>query len=163
MAVPGGGGYASPFSELTLDNLHAKGFDELLNKGILKYIRSGTRTRREGVLYAGVNYLNQFIHSPWLYRALNKKSIFSQLHKPFIKAVAVHHDTTPRMLFSFIRAMSDNQSVCFCFHGILRSNEKGYDNRFNWDYDRFEELLNYLSSDKRINTLKTMDLVYPPL
>lgn len=156
-----GGGYASPFSELSVNNLREKGFEALLRNGELKYIRSGTRTRREGVLFAAVQFANQYLHSPLLYWTLNKKFVISRLSLPFLPSVAVHHDTTVKMLSRFVEKMHEGQSVVFCLHGILKPGEKDYDKRFNWDYDRFEQFLRFLSGDdyKVMTTTRLVDCV----
>ncbi len=155
----GGGGYASPFSELTLDNSKEKGIYELIETGHLRYIRSGTRTRREGLLFAATQYVNQYLHSPLLYRLMNRKYVINKLQVPFLPSVAIHHDTTVRMVQRFVQSMSYGQSVVFCLHGILKSNEKGYNKHFNLDYDQFEQLLNIISLDKSIVVKTTLDLV----
>ena len=144
---------------MSKSNLKEKGFEELLENGKLKYIRSGTVTKREGLLFTAVQYINQRLHSPMLYRALNKKYVFTSLSQPFLPSVAMHHDTTVKMVSEFVKSMKDNQNVVFCLHGILKPNEKGYNKRFNLDYDRFEQFLNYLSSDKSIVVMTTLNLV----
>jgi len=156
-----GGGYASPFSELTLDNSTEKGIYELIENGQLRYIRSGTRTLREGLLFAAAQYFNQYLHSPLLYRLMNRKYVISKLQVPFLPSVAIHSDTSVRMVQRFVKSMSDGQSVVFCLHGILHLGEKDYAKRFNWDYDRFEAFLKFLKSDGRYKVVKTEELIQP--
>lgn len=154
-----GGGYASPFSELTLNNSKEKGIYELIETGQLRYIRSGTRARREGLLFAATQYFNQYLHSPLLYRLMNRKYVISKLQVPFLPSVAIHSDTSVRMVQRFVQSMSYGQSVVFCLHGILHPGEKDHAKRFNWDYDKFETLLCFLKSDGRYRMIKTAELV----
>ena len=155
----GWGGFASPFSELTLDNSKDKGIYDMIEKGQLRYIRSGTRTRREGLLFAATQYFNYYLHSPLLFRLLNRRFVFNTLRVPFIPSVAIHHDTTVSMVKRLVQSMSDCQSVVFCMHGILRLGDNDYNNRFNWDYDRFEAFLQFLKSDKRYRVITSEQLV----
>ena len=153
------GGYASPFSELTKEDLKGSGFAELLENGQLKYIRSGTRTRREGILFAGMSYVNQYLRSPFLFRVMNKRFVFTELSYPFLPSVAIHKDTTVEELRHFFRAMRDNQSVVLCLHGVLHQQEGDYEKRFNWDYESFEGLLKFLKNENRINVRTTAQIV----
>ena len=133
----------------------------MIETGQLRYIRSGTRTRREGLLFAAAQYFNQYLHSPLVYHLMNRKYVINKLQVPFLTSVAIHSDTSVRMVQRFVQSMSDDQSVVFCLHGILHPGEKDHAKRFNCDYDRFEAFLKYLKSDSRYKVVKTVELVQP--
>ena len=50
-------GFASPTSILTKKNIHTTGIDSLVEEGTLSYVRSGIRTRREGLMYSAFTFI----------------------------------------------------------------------------------------------------------
>lgn len=85
--------------------------------------------------------------------------MFIRLSQPFLLSVAIHHDTTVKMVSQLVKTMKDNQNVVFCLHEILKPNENGYGKRFNWDYNRFEHFLKFLSDEKNCKMMTTAQLV----
>lgn len=110
-------------------------------------------------MFAGMRYINQYLKSPFLFRLMNKKFVFTELQQPFLPSVAIHKDTTLKMLRYFFRTMRNDQSVVFCLHGVLHYQEGDFEKRFNWDYEVFEDVLKLLKEEKRVKVMTTAQLV----
>lgn len=152
-------GYASPFSQLTIQNVRASGIWQLVEDGTLKYIRTGIRTRREGYVYAFVNLLNNYIRNAALFRFLNNRNVIAKSSLPFFSSVPIHHDTTNEMLERFLSYLHDDSAVVFCFHGVLKTDDKDYKKRFSWNVDDFEVFLCFLTDSRGVEILTTGLLV----
>ena len=139
-------GFASPHSELTLEN--SAPIQELVSGGVLSYIRSGIQTRREGLMYAVLTALERKTHSKLLYYVLNHKNILSNKPDTFLMSVAVTSYTTVDQIMYLLSRMQEGQAVILMFHSVLNKEDKGY-GKDAWYYDvsRFDDLCSWLAEN----------------
>lgn len=144
-------GFASPGSFLTIDN--AEEVINLKDEGKLLYIRSGKRTRREGMLYAISTILNNQIHSKRLFYHMNKDCILTK-RETILKAVGVTKDNTVDELMYLIEKLKDEEAVILMFHSIKK---RYHDNRDKWYWgrDQLEQLCYKLSKYSDIEICTT--------
>lgn len=154
-------GFASPASAITWENKNANGVWDLVEQGDLRYVRTGIRIRREGLLYTMFSVLDSKLHGNLLFWCLNKRTINSvKLQVPFLNSTTVHSYTRPRQIKSFIKKVPDGTSVILMFHSVKKSGEKGYGaDKFYYDYDNFCDILCFLKERKDVKVLKTIDHV----
>ena len=154
-------GFASPESWLTTNNLKQSGIKELVDNGILKYLRSGIQIRREGLWYVFLNVIEMITHSPYLYYFLNKRCIFKYKQKPeLLLASAIKDYTSVNQIKRIIARMKDNDALVIMLHSILGEKDTGYGlDHYYWDLNRFDELCRFLSCDSNITVLRTSDLI----
>ena len=154
-----GVGFASPTSILTKKNIHETGIDSLIEDGTLSYVRSGIRTRREGLIYSAFTLLDSKIHSGILFYRLNKRCVIGNALPSILPSVAVNCYHTILQVKKLIAKMHDGETVILNFHSVLRKDDAGYaKDKFYWDEDRFEKLLKDLVSDTSIKVCTTKDL-----
>lgn len=152
-------GFASPTSILTKDNIHETGIDALMEQGILSYVRSGIRTRREGLVYSAFTLLDSKIHHSGLFYQLNKRCIVGSPLPLILPSVAVNNYHTLPQIFYFIRKMKVGEAVILNFHSILRKTDAGYGkDKFYWEESKFDNLLNKLGSDISLCVCTTKNL-----
>ncbi len=149
-------GFASPGSFLTLEN--SEQVQRLMKDGVISYIRSGTQVRREGILYAGLTYVNRKIHNPKLFLYLNKKNIIGKGRKTIFPSVAITRDNTVRQVRYFLEKATGD-AVIIMMHSILKESDLGYgSDNWWWAVRRFNGLCEYLSTnDYRV--VRTRDIV----
>lgn len=151
-------GFASPHSELTLENSAA--IRALVEQGTLSYIRTGIQVRREGLRYAGLTALERRSHSKGLFYRLNRKNILPPAPGTFLRSVAVTRYTTLEQLRYLIDRMADGESVILMFHSVLFPGEPGYGaDTWYWDAGRFDALCDLLAQAKDISVRTTQQLV----
>lgn len=155
-----GVGFASPTSILTKDNIHATGIDSLVENGTLSYVRSGIRTRREGLVYSAFTLLDSKIHSGCLFYHLNKRCIIGNDCPTILPSVAINCYHTLAQVRKLIAKMHDGEAVILNFHSVLQKGDTGYGkDKFCWDERRFEELIKELNTDISLNVVTTKDLL----
>ena len=136
-------GFASPHSELTMENSAA--IRALVEQGTLSYIRTGIQVRREGLPYACLTALERRTHSRGLFYQLNRKNILPPTPGTFLRSVAVTRYTTLEQLRYLISRMKDGESVILMFHSIRHPGEPGYGaDAWYWDAGRFDALCAFL-------------------
>lgn len=151
-------GFASPHSELTMENSAA--VRALVEQGTLTYIRTGLQVRREGLAYACLTALERKTHSKRLFYRLNRKNILPAEPGTFLRSVAVTRYTTPDQLRYLIGRMADGESVILMFHSIRRPGEPGYGaDTWYWDAGRFDALCAELAGAEEITVCTTAELV----
>ena len=152
-------GFASPTSILTKGNIHETGIDALVEQGILSYVRSGIRTRREGLVYSAFTLLDSKIHHNGLFYQLNKRCILGSPLPTILPSVAVNNYHTLPQIIKLIEKMQEEEAVILNFHSVLRKSDAGYGkDKFYWEESKFENLLNVLGSDISLKVCTTKDL-----
>ncbi len=153
-------GFASPTSILTKANIHETGIDTLVEQGILSYVRSGIRTRREGLMYSAFTLLDSKVHSGCIYYRLNKRCIIGATFPTILPSVAVNSYHTLSQVTNLIRKMKDGESVILNFHSVLRKDDIGYNkDKFYWDEKKFVELIERFVADNNVKVCITKDLL----
>lgn len=154
-------GFASPTSILTNENIHATGIDSLVDNGTLSYVRSGIRTRREGLVYSAFTLIDSKIRSSCLFYRLNKRCIIGNNSPKILPSVAVNYYHTTPQVKKLIAKIHDGDAVILNFHSVLQKSDVGYGrDKFYWEESKFEALLKELKSDNSVNVLTTKDLLY---
>ena len=154
-------GFASPNSELSLDNIQKSGIDALVQKGTISYIRSGIIVRREGLLYTIGAVIERITHSNRLFWRLNRKNIISSDKVlSIIPAVTVKDYTSVKQLLYLIDHMDDGSTCVLMFHSILPKRLLTNGNRYYcWSAESFEELCKEISESKDIIVTTTYKFV----
>lgn len=153
-------GFASPTSILTKDNIHETGIDSLVEQGTLSYVRSGIRTRREGLMYSAFTLLDSKIHNGSLFCWLNKKCIIHNNLPVILPSVAVNCYHTLQQIIKLIKKIQNGDSVILNFHSVLRKTDAGWGkDKFYYDYERFSEILSFLANCPEVKVVKTIDFV----
>lgn len=153
-------GFASPTSILTKSNIHETGIDDLVEQGTLSYVRSGIRTRREGLVYSGFTLIDSKIHSGCLFYRLNKRCIIGSPLPSILPSVAVNCYHTLPQIIKLIGKVNNGEAVILNFHSVLRKTDAGYGkDKFYWEEDKFEKLLKELSSDVLVKVCTNKELV----
>ncbi len=150
-------GFASPESFITADCTF--GLDTLVHDGVLKYVRSGIQTRREGLFYTALSIVERITHSKFLFRYLNRKNVISNA-KWLLPSVAITKYTTVKQVLYFISKLRDGESVILMFHSVLNKNDIGY-GKDNWYFDtkKFDDICKCLKEDKTVSVCTTMELL----
>lgn len=152
-------GFASPTSIITKENIHETGIDSLIEQGTLSYVRSGIRTRREGLMYSGLTLLDSKIHNGNLFYHLNKRCIIGTSLPAILPSVAINSYHTIPQVKKLITKMNDGETIILNFHSVLRKGDAGYGkDKFYWEEDKFERLLKELGSDVLIKICRNKDL-----
>lgn len=154
-----GGGYASPFSKITAEDIDYGQVWDLVESGELKYVRSGSSIRREGLFYALISFINRYVQSSRLYWLLNRKFIIGNLSRPLLPSVAIHCDTTVKQLLYLVGRMKDEEAVVFCLHNIENPGSPDYKSLYSWDCKCLEEFIRILSTDETVMFCKTETIV----
>lgn len=156
-------GFASPNSVLTEQNKNEDGIGDLLEQGIILYIRSGVQIRREGYFYAALSLIDRYVHSNILFWYLNRRNVISDkenLTKIIIPSVAIFSYTRLAQIKSFINRQRDNTITILMFHSILNKKDDGYGkDSYYWDDEEFESLCSFLKGRNDIMVCKTKDLL----
>lgn len=152
-------GFASPTSIITKDNIHKTGIDALVEQGTLSYVRSGIRTRREGLVYSAFTLLDSKIHNSNLFYWLNKRCIIGATLPAILPSVAINSYHTIPQVKKLIVRMGEDDKVILNFHSVLRKDDAGYGkDKFYWEESEFERLLNGLNIDISVKVCTTKDL-----
>ncbi len=149
-------GFASPSSDICDSNIDT--LDSLRSN--LKYIRSGTQARRNGIIYAFFYFLNDKLNNNGLFWKLNQASIMSCGEIPrCIPSVTIRSTTRVQNIISFLKRMPDNSAVVLLFHSIKSVEYDGFYDAWCYKTDEFEELCDYLSTTNEIKTVTLDDLI----
>lgn len=153
-------GFASPNSEINGNNF--SGLKEGLDNAV-SYVRSGLQIRREGLLYAGVTFLNRRLKSKRVFCLLNQRCKLNALQdltqKPML-SVGISSDMTEKSIVSLLETLSDNECYILMFHSIVSDKENAWKvDSWWWDERKFERLCNWLASQKDIKVITTQQLV----
>ena len=137
-------GFASPNSVITEEN--SNGVLDLVEKGVLSYVRSGTQVRREGLLYSVLTYLERKTHSLWLFRWLNRKNTVNASRTQILMSVAITRHTTVKQILNFVEYLKDDEGVILMFHSVIEKDDRGY-GKDNWYFDakKLEDLCEKLN------------------
>ena len=153
-------GFASPNSEIDCSNF-AKLKQGLSNR--ISYIRSGLQVRREGLLYAGITFLNRQLKSKRILCLLNKKCklrLHQDLTQKPILSVGISSDMTKKSIIALLETLSDNECYILMFHSILSDQESDWKvDRWWWDEKKFEGLCDWLTNQKDIKVITTQQLI----
>lgn len=155
-------GFASPNSELTLNNIQSTGINELKKEKTLSYVRSGIQVKREGLFYVAGAVAEKITHGATVFYKLNKRNTIS-LCSPLpiiLPSIAVKSYTTLKQLKYFLEKIDDNTATIFMIHSILnKSNEAYGTDDWYWDEGLFGEFLDFLTMNKNISVVTTQELV----
>lgn len=152
-------GFASPTSFLTRENIHETGIDVLVEQGVLSYVRSGIRTRQEGLVYSAFTWLDSKIHNNGLFYRLNKRCIISKPLPSILPSIAVNYYHTLSQVKNLIVKMRDGEAMILNFHSVLQKNDAGFGkDKFYWEEGKFENLLKELDSNMSVKVCTTKDL-----
>ncbi len=162
-------GFASPFSNLTWSNKNDNGIWDLVKEHKIAYVRSGLQIRREGMIYTCLSLLDRFIHSKFLFKILNTRTLppsyinqskCQHADEPFFLSTAIYSYTAPRQIKYFIDHVASDSVVILMLHSVIKRNEPGYGaDKFYYDFDRFVKMLDFLKNDSQITFYTTMDYV----
>ena len=154
-------GFASPTSAITWENKNAEGVWDMVEHGELRYVRSGIRIRREGLIYTLLSVLDSKVHSNYLFCLLNKRSInLKKLSDPLLNSTTIHSYTKKRQIISFVESAPPDSAIILMFHSIKRNGENGYGaDKFYFDYDDFRDILCFLKTNPDLKVMKTIDYV----
>lgn len=153
-------GFASPTSIITKENIHKTGIDALVAQGTLSYVRSGIRTRREGLVYSAFTLLDSKIHNGSLFYHLNKRCFIGVSLPTILPSVAINCYHTVSQVKNLIAKMRDGENVILNFHSVLQKTDAGYGkDKFYWNENKFEKLLKELGSDISLKVCTTKDLL----
>ncbi len=167
-------GFASSGSNITWENKNDEGVWDLVKKGTLSYVRSGIQIRREGLFYSAFSLLDRYLHSKKLYYYLNKRTLLPsdatpinieddarKEHTPFILSTTVHSHTSLQQIKYFIEKAGKDDAIILMFHSVLKREERGYGvDRFYYDNNAFETLLDYLKKNSEIRNYTTKEYIY---
>jgi hypothetical protein len=149
-------GFASPGSKIGLDNYH--NLKPLIDDGVLLYIRTGTRAREKGLIYAGISWLNQKFRNNRLFWYLNKDNINIRGEETFVlKSVCIKdHTTVNNIKYLLSKITPPEQWVILMFHSVLTINEPGYGkDSYYFDAKKFDEICKFVSkNDYSVMTTK---------
>ncbi len=125
-------GFASPYSQMTME--YAKEHIEELNKLGVKYVR----TSKED----GFNKEEDVL-------ALTSYAVRNEMPVEDLKELAME-------------AVGNKDCLIYLFHSVLKPGEKNYENDWSYDFDKFEELVDYilqLQKEGKVEIMTTMDYV----
>lgn len=150
-------GFASPTS--LLNETNSRETKELVENNLLKYVRTGPRVRREGIVYTILTLLNNFLRNPKIFYNLNKRYILKS-NNWLLNSVAVTKDTTPQEILYLIDKMKESESLILMFHSILNKSDSGYGkDKWYWDSNDFEYLCKKISENKSLKINTTMEWI----
>ena len=153
-------GFASPNS--TVDREIYAELKENLPAEIA-YIRSGLQVRREGLVYAGLTFLNRWLKSKKLLCLLNKRcklKLNPELAEAPMLSVGISSDMSAESVVSLLETLSENECYILMFHSILSEKEEMRKADFWWwEAEKFESLCRWLTEQKDIQILTTKQLV----
>lgn len=149
-------GFASPNS--TVDGNNYVELKENLPVGI-SYIRSGLQVRREGLMYAGLTFLNRRLKSQRLFCLLNRKckieKCLQHLEQPIL-SVGISSEVTNKELAALINKLNDDECYILMFHSVLSAeqNPLKMDNWW-WDVNKLESLCQWLCKQDEVKVITT--------
>lgn len=150
-------GFASPFSSLTENEVNNADFARVSSK--LRYVRSGTQTRRAGVVYAALWVLQELLHSPRLFYLLNRKKVYHiPLSKYFLEGVSITHRTSVEQLRYLINKMPDNCAVVLIYHSVTQDGAEVKQNKWVWDSRKLSQLCEWISDNPSVTVKTNMGL-----
>lgn len=155
-------GFASPNSELTVDNMSDLGIEDLYKKRKLYYLRSGIQIRREGLFYVVLSVLEMLTHSNNLFCWLNERNIIKTQKTKLVvlPAVAIKKYTTLNEIYALINKMEEDDKIILMFHSILYHEDKGYgEDSYYWDAKLFDELCKSFSVNNDVKVCTTLEMV----
>ncbi len=151
-------GFASPGSEIYGGNFEE--YATLVKDKHCKYIRSGTKVKRDGLLNAFLYLTARYTGSLWIFRMYNRKNILSIDRKiSFYPSVTCNRETRAEQIISLIKSLKDRQACILMFHSILYENDPGFekDKWFNSAED-FTRICSALASENDIKVVTNMEL-----
>ena len=126
-------GFASPYSQMTME--YAKEHIEELNKLGVKYVR----TSKEDAWF---NKEEDII-------ALTSYAVRNEMSVESLKELAME-------------TVVNKDCLIYLFHSVLKPGEKNYENDWSYDYDQFEELVDFvlqLQKEGKVKIMTTMNYV----
>ena len=152
-------GFASPTSYITLRNKNEKGVWELINDNTISYVRSGIQIRREGLAYTFLSLMDRYLHSKMLFKILNNRTVVRKPER-FLLSTAIFSYTRLGQIKCLINSIKDNSAVILMFHSVVKKGQTGYGcDRFYYDYNTFNELLNWLVNQKSARVCTTKQYI----
>ena len=153
-------GFASPNSDVDR-NAYAK-LKENLPAGVV-YIRSGLQIRREGLVYAGLTFLNRRLKCKRLFCLLNRKCKiergFQHLEQPML-SVGISADVTEKELTALINKLKDDECVILMFHSILSAAQSSLKvDSWWWDMNKLEFLCQWLCKQDDVKVITTKQML----
>jgi hypothetical protein len=152
-------GFASPFSSVTENDIEIL---DLIDKGVLLYIRSGVQVKREGIIYSVLTYIQRKFHSKKLFWKLNSQCLinkdFINNNRRLLMSVAITSDNTLEQLQYFLNNMKHDETVIFNFHSILPDDNKTVTNKWRWSDKKFESFCKVISDGNMYRVITTKDI-----
>ena len=151
-------GFASPFSEITLEN-HSE-IRKMISDNELLYIRSGIQVRRENLWYKIGYILMDLLHSKRLFYMLNKKNVnFNHENPLYFTGVTVSNKTSLSQIEYFINRMPNDSQLILILHSVLPKAHPGY-GKDKWyiDENMFEKLCMSLKNNDGVHVITNKDL-----
>lgn len=146
-------GFASPFSYITKENISQ--IEPLIKNGIIKYVRSGVQTKREGIYYIFLYLLQYLTGNKKLFARINKSHIFTKGDDcKYVRGISITKNTTVEQLVYFLEHMPDKSVVIFIFHSILKKTDVQHKkDKWYWDTQKFERFCKYVSEHNNLMVL----------
>jgi len=155
-------GFSSPKSEIFKGNFAE--YESLLTKEGISYIRSGTKTKRDGYFHAFLYMLYKYTKSPSIYSFCNKRNIIdlrkSNKELKILPSVTCSYDNTLKQMVRFICKIPDESAAILMFHSIFKETNVGY-GKEKWVTDEkdFDKLCHILSANEGIKVITNAELV----
>lgn len=150
-------GFASPASEIDSDS-YSK-FKELIEDHTLSYIRSGLQVRKQGLVFAGLYFIQNLSRSRFLYYLLNRKLCCANKTREMEYGVSVIKGTTVDQIMFLIERMRDNTTLILILHSILYDTDPGYgEDKWCWSEKKVRELCERIANSNTCCVLNNSEL-----
>lgn len=152
-------GFASPYSAMTKDNCND--VRRLIDEGVVSYIRSGYQIRRKSALFKIGYFVEEILHSKYLFYLLNK-----EICRPikgdnnFYIGVTTNNNTKFEQIKYLIEKVPDNSHVILILHSIISEESPGFGkDKWYMTIDTFNKLCFYLKQKDDVEVITNYELV----
>lgn len=152
-----GTGVASPNCNISVE--HIEGDRKALNKLGIRYVRIGLPNKN--------NFLSKVLCK--LSLITKSKVIFYFSSKAALKTISgafvvysvpiLNMHSIDQVKFLVDKCQSSGNDCVFMFHSILKPDEEYYSDMWSWDFNKFEELCDYLSKLEKEGKIKVEKLI----
>lgn len=154
-------GIASPNSKLSLKEILK--YEEIYKEHGINYIRLGDRIFKLKLIKRVLRKINKFFHNCNITKYVFKDSFITKKDSFIFPSIPILNHITTQEVFSLIeKAIQEEKSIILMFHSICKPKDKFYNDLWSWDYDKFNNLCEYLlrlKKEGKIEICKTKDLI----